>query len=710
MLRFMPDNLDSLLDRLDPEMRRIIEHPKSSVVIACPGAGKTSLLKYRFAYLISNGISPENIVLVTFSNRAANRLKREVIDVFKQLGYEGIIDKLQISTFHSLCVSVINESPETFGLKKHFSIYDETDQEKLISIIVRHLQKEWNPSIDYTIIDEYIKKISELKVSKCLSPIEAYDDILSDYLFPPLAEVYDLYELVLKHSNATDFDGLIVKVYNALGSEEFKNKFSHKFKHILVDEYQDFTLLQHILFLKLSKFSETFMVVGDPAQNIYSFRHASPKYLMDLANYTGDLVPNMIKSKPDVFYMNRTKRLTKDMVRAANNLLEKTFASPPYKILHQKEEEGKVAAYCFDTPEEEFKFVAKDIETKVKNGAFYSDIAILSRNRFILNKLANYLTMPYVKLFPEIVGYNKFHRSVEALISALKVIINPKDNLSWHKIYEEYVSGRRDEDDEVLTPKALDEYLMATVLRGDDKPFVKDPDFMFSRTKFSTSEQIFSFLDKWGIELVLSGQKKELLITRDSIVSIIENIAKFIRAPKEAVEHVKKLIDEVFNLHYSYYGTYPEFPEVVSALSVSSSYLEELLKAGREGQKIDRVHLLTIHGAKGLEFKHVYLIGMRDGNFPSELLILQDDPRRVDYTEEMKEERRVCFVGITRAKETLTLTFSKQQYSDHGWMDGESDEYDIACEEFKSRFISDMEIPVQTHGGCDDLDTMDLPF
>ncbi len=696
----MSDGSLDWLDSLEPEVRKIIEYPGSSVVIACPGAGKTSILKYRYAYLISNGISPENIVLVTFSNRSANRLKREVIDLLKQLGYEGIMDSVQISTFHSLCVNLMRQSPKTFGLDDNFSIYDETDQQKLISIVIRYLQREWDATLDEKFVGAYIRKISELKTGKCLLPEDAYYDPEEDQLFPSVAEVYELYEMALKNSNATDFDGLLVNVYNAIDSPYFIGKFGNRFKHILVDEYQDFTLLQHILFLKLSKLSETFMVVGDPAQSIYSFRYANHKYLLDLANNVGDLVPKMIKAKPNVFYMNKTKRLSKETVQIANNLMAKSQETSYYEMEPVRTDIGSVVCYCFESPEEEFEFVAMDIESKVQNGASYSDIAVISRNRYLIEKFIPYLKVPYVKLFPEIHRNDRIQQGVDALISALKVIVNPKDNLSWHKIYEEYVSGRKHEDDIVLTPKELDKYFMGAILRGDGKPFVLDPEFTFNRTKFSTSQQILNFLAKWGIELVLNGQKTELLTTPKTIIQIIEDIAELINSPEESVEHVKKLINEVFNLHYSYYGDYPEFSEVVSALALSGGYLEELLKSGKKGKKIDRVHLLTIHGAKGLEFKHVYLIGMRDDVIPGQRVIDEGS------IEGIEEERRVCFVGITRSKETLTLTLSKlSYYTDYLYYTGFED-----CSGTISRFISDMEIPIQRYDGYDDPNITILPF
>ena len=681
------------LDTIEPEMREIIEYPGSSVVIACPGAGKTSILKFRFAYLISRNVSPDNIVLVTFSNRAANRLKREVINLLKQLGYVGMVENIQISTFHSFCVNLIKQSPKTFGFDSHFSIYDDRDQKRLVSIILRYLQGEWNTNLDPKVIDRYIKKISEFKTSRCLPPEDAYYVYEKDDLQPTVAKVYDLYERALKSSNATDFDGLLVSVYNAIDSQDFKKKFGDRFKHILVDEYQDFTLLQHILFLKLAKFSETFMVVGDPAQSIYSFRHATHKYLLDLANYEGYLVPNMIKTKPKVFYLKKTKRLGKDVVRMANNLLNKSTIGSyyDYDLETAKEESGTVVCYCFNSPEEEFGFVAGDIQSKVESGVACSDIAVIARNRYILEKFIPYLNVQYVKLFPEIKKDSLIEKSVDALVSALKVIINPKDNLSWHKIYEAYVLGRKHDDDAVLTPKDLDEYFMRSILRGDDEPFVKDPDFMFTRTPMSTSEQIFNFLDKWGIKLLLGGQKVELLMTSNAIIQIIEEIAKFIHAPEEAVKYVRMLINEIFDLHHSYYGSYPEFPEVVSALALYGSYLEELLKAEKDGRRIDKVHLLTIHGAKGLEFKHVYLIGMRDDIIPGYRVIEQGS------VDDIEEERRVCFVGITRTKETLTLTFSRlPYYADYIYHLNYGE-----CSETKSRFVSDMEIPIQEFGRHD---------
>ena len=614
----------SLYDTLNEMQREAVFHTEGPLLIlAGAGSGKTRVLTHRTAYLIEEkGVNPYNILAITFTNKAAGEM-RERIDDLVGFGSESI----WVSTFHSTCVRILRRYIDRLGFENSFTIYDTDDQKTLMKEILKRLE------IDTKIYKEraFLNVISSAK-DELISPEEYALNAGMDFAKQKQATVYKEYQAMLRKNNALDFDDLIVKTVELLqNNEDILNNYQERFKYIMVDEYQDTNTAQFQLIKVLASKYENLCVVGDDDQSIYKFRGANIKNILEFEK---------IFSDARVIKLEQNYRSSQNILNAANGVIDNNLERKS-KVLWTSNEEGeKIAFRQFDSAYEESDFVVRDIKSKVENGEYgYGDCAILYRtnaqSRLFEERFVN-ANVPY-----KIVGGVNFYarKEIKDLLAYLKTIDNARDDLAVRRIINVPKRGIGATTLTRVADYALDNELsfynalklcddITTIKKAGTKirPFVNLIQKMRSKVAdLSVSQLLQDVIEETGYVSELEAEDTEEAQAR------IENIDELI---SKAVAYDQE-----------------ENPTL-------SGFLEEVaLVADIDGVEADKdyVVLMTLHSAKGLEFPKVYLAGLEDGIFPSYMTITSDDPMEVE------EERRLCYVGITRAMKELTITCAKQR-------------------------------------------------
>jgi len=615
----------SIYDSLNDKQREavfLVEGPL--LILAGAGSGKTRVLTHRIAYLIEEkGINPWNILAITFTNKAAGEM-RERVD--NQVGFGS--ESIWVSTFHSTCVRILRRYIDRLGFDTNFTIYDSDDQKTLMKDVCKRL------NIDTKIYKEkaLLGAISSAK-DELISPDSYIIKNMGDFNKKRIGEVYKEYQAQLIKNNALDFDDLIVKTVELFQScPDVLDSYQERFKYIMVDEYQDTNTAQFKLISLLAGKYQNLCVVGDDDQSIYKFRGANIGNILNFEK----VFPNARTIKLEQNY-----RSTQNILNAANNVI-KNNQGRKSKTLWTDNGEGKlIDLEQFMNAYEEAEYVAGDIASGVRNGDFeYKDCAILYRtnaqSRIFEEKflLAN---IPY-----KIVGGINFYarKEIKDLLAYLKTVDNAKDDIAVRRIInvpkrgigattlgrvQDYAASRDINFYEALKDAGQIPSLGRSAAKV--KPFVSFIQTLRSQMEYFTVKELLDeILEKTGYITELEAEGT------DEAQARIENIDEFIT----------KVV------------TYEEEEEAPTL----SGFLEEVaLVADIDSLEEDsnRVVLMTLHSAKGLEFPNVYLAGMEDGVFPSYMTIMSDDPT------EIEEERRLCYVGITRAMRHLTLTSAKQR-------------------------------------------------
>jgi len=615
----------SIYDSLNDKQREavfLVEGPL--LILAGAGSGKTRVLTHRIAYLIEEkGINPWNILAITFTNKAAGEM-RERVD--NQVGFGS--ESIWVSTFHSTCVRILRRYIDRLGFDTNFTIYDSDDQKTLMKDVCKRL------NIDTKIYKEkaLLGAISSAK-DELISPDSYIIKNMGDFNKKRIGEVYKEYQAQLIKNNALDFDDLIVKTVELFQScPDVLDSYQERFKYIMVDEYQDTNTAQFKLISLLAGKYQNLCVVGDDDQSIYKFRGANIGNILNFEK----VFPNARTIKLEQNY-----RSTQNILNAANNVI-KNNQGRKSKTLWTDNGEGKlIDLEQFMNAYEEAEYVAGDIASGVRNGDFeYKDCAILYRtnaqSRIFEEKflLAN---IPY-----KIVGGINFYarKEIKDLLAYLKTVDNAKDDIAVRRIInvpkrgigattlgrvQDYAASRDINFYEALKDAGQIPSLGRSAAKV--KPFVSFIQTLRSQMEYFTVKELLDeILEKTGYITELEAEGT------DEAQARIENIDEFIT----------KVV------------TYEEEEEAPTL----SGFLEEVaLVADMDSLEEDsnRVVLMTLHSAKGLEFPNVYLAGMEDGVFPSYMTIMSDDPT------EIEEERRLCYVGITRAMRHLTLTSAKQR-------------------------------------------------
>ncbi|MDY2812436.1 MAG: DNA helicase PcrA [Dorea sp.] len=620
----------SIYDTLNEQQKEAVLHTEGPLLIlAGAGSGKTRVLTHRIAYLIEEmGVNPWNILAITFTNKAAGEM-RERVDRLVGYGSESI----WVSTFHSMCVRILRRHISLLGYDTNFTIYDTDDQKTLMKDVCKLLQ------VDTKIYKEraLLSAISHAK-DELITPEEFRIQAEGDYSRRKIAEVYEEYEKQLKANNALDFDDLLVKTVQLFQTQkDVLEYYQERFRYIMVDEYQDTNTVQFELIHLLALKYRNLCVVGDDDQSIYKFRGANIKNILNFEQVFEDA---------KVIKLEQNYRSTGNILNAANAVIRNNRGRKDKTLWTDNGEGDKIQFRQFDTAFDEAEYIVGDIREHVEKGdATYHDHAILYRtnaqSRMFEEKFVT-ANIPY-----KIVGGINFYarREIKDLLAYLKTIDNGKDDLAVRRIInvpkrgigltsinrvQEYAAGH-----EIGFYEALQ---AADLIPGVGRGLAKLESFVAFIEHFKADAKDMSISDLMQEIIEETGYIEALQAETD---------------PEEAESRIEN-IDEL----RSKIAAYEEACEDQNEPATLSGFLEEVaLVADIDSldEETDYVVLMTLHSAKGLEFPHVYLAGMEDGLFPSYMTITADDP------DELEEERRLCYVGITRAEKELTLTCAKRR-------------------------------------------------
>lgn len=599
-------NLDSL-NKQQKEAVTTVEGPL--LVLAGAGSGKTRVLTTRVAYLLEEvGIAPEHILAITFTNKAAKEMKERIISMLGPIGYQ-----IQISTFHSFGLLILRENYEKLGYMKNFTILDSDDTLTVIKKIMKNMgldPKEYNPRA--------IKnKISGAK-NELLSPVE-YERFAQTDFEEKVVEIYTRYEQKLKQNDSVDFDDLLLLPITLFRKyPEILKQYQDRFQYILVDEYQDTNEAQYILIKMISAKYRNICVVGDNDQSIYSFRGANYRNIL---NFEKDY------KNPKVIMLEENYRSTKTILNAANGVIQNNKKRKDKKLWTQNEEGTKIRYHRALDEKDEANYVMNEILKLFDQHVRPEDIAILYRTNAQSRNMEETLlreNIPY-KVVGSFYFYNR--KEIKDLIAYLRLIYNQRDDVSLLRIINSPKRGIGAKTIENLTKKA--EMEGKSIFEVIDSG--KELTFKHMIEDLIIKEQNLSLTELVEEVLIKSGMKQELVNEKTMEADIrLENLEEF------------KTITR-------------SFEENNGIVSLEEFLMEISLVADVEEHKNQGqvVTLMTVHSAKGLEFDYVFLIGMEEGLFPHNNSFM--DP------EELEEERRLCYVAITRAKKSLWLVNARRR-------------------------------------------------
>ncbi len=613
-------------DSLNNMQQEAVYHTEGPLlVLAGAGSGKTRVLTHRIAYLIEEKkVNPWNILAITFTNKAAQEM-RERVDKIVGFGSESI----WVSTFHSTCVRILRRYIERLGFDNHFTIYDTDDQKTVLKDVCKRMNLDSKTFKENALL----KAISNAK-DELISPDEfrLNASASGDWREQVIARVYEGYQKQLRLSNALDFDDLIVKTVELFQNcPDVLNSYQERFKYIMIDEYQDTNTVQFKFVSLLASKYKNLCVVGDDDQSIYKFRGANIGNILGFEN---------VFPQAKVIKLEQNYRSTKNILNAANEVIQNNAGRKEKSLWTENEEGQLIQLRQFQNGFEEAEYIAGDIASKVRNEIYeYKDSAILYRtnaqSRLFEEKflMAN---IPY-----KIVGGVNFYarKEIKDLLAYLKTIDNGRDDVAVRRIINvpkrgiglttiSKVQEYADEMESTFYDALKDEELKAILGRIFSKltAFVDFIQRLRSQVQYLTvAELLNKILDETGYVDELKAEDTE--------------------ESKARIENIGELISKAASYDANTQGTLSGFLEEVALIADIDT-----VEAGD-----NKVLLMTLHSAKGLEFPNVYLAGMEDGIFPSYMTISSDDIM------ELEEERRLCYVGITRAMKELTMTAAQQR-------------------------------------------------
>ena len=619
----------SIYDTLNDKQQESVYNTEGPLLIlAGAGSGKTRVLTHRVAYLIEEkGVNPWNILAITFTNKAAREM-RERVDQLVEYGAESI----WVSTFHSLCVRILRRHIGLLGYDTNFTIYDSDDQKTLMKEICRLL------NIDTKIYKErmLLSAVSHAK-DELITPEELMLEAGGDYGSRKVAEDYAEYEKQLRANNALDFDDLLVKTVQLFQTQaDVLEHYQERFRYIMVDEYQDTNFVQFELIRLLSSRYRNLCVVGDDDQSIYKFRGADIKNILNFEKVFEDA---------SVVKLEQNYRSTSNILNAANAVIKNNKGRKEKALWTENGDGEQIGLRQFDTAYDEAEYIADDIKERVNQGdGEYHDHAILYRtnaqSRIFEEKFVT-ANIPY-----KIIGGINFYarREIKDLLSYLKTVDNGRDDLAVRRIVNVPRRGiGLTSINRVQEYAAEHEIGFYGALRAADLI----PNIGRGAQKLESFVALIEHFRTDAKDLSVSDLMKEIIEETGYIDSLEADDAEDAKA---RIENIDELLSKI--------AAYEEACADSDIPVTLSGFLEEVaLVADIDSldESSDYVMLMTLHSAKGLEFPRVYLAGMEDGIFPSYLTITSDDPEGVE------EERRLCYVGITRAKEELMLTYARRR-------------------------------------------------
>lgn len=571
----------SLLNDLNPQQREAVLHTDGPMIIlAGAGSGKTRVLTYKVMYLmLEKGISPEEILMVTFTNKAAQEMKERMMKFFSSIHNEGPSSQPFVATFHSLCARILRIDGEQIGISKRFVIYDDSDQQEAVKEAMNKLlisPKDFKPT-------SVLATISQAKNELIYE--DEYATFARGLFQQTVAKIYPLYQRILKENDALDFDDLILQTIKLFKQNpDLLKKYQDRFRYILIDEYQDTNRAQYVLSKLLAGERKNICVVGDFSQSIYSWRGADYRNLM---KFTNDF------PQTKTFSLSQNYRSTQKILDAASAVISKNTSHPVLKLWTENSEGESIEIYEATNEQDEADFIIRSL---ISLGVSrLSDVAVLYRTNAqsrVVEEAFLHHGIPY-----RLVGGTRFYerKEIKDVLSYLRHTANPKETISLKRL-EKLGKGRL---------KKFFEYLDRQD-NVDDIPTIEILDSVLSATDY----------------LELYDEKDEEDRAR------LENI-KELRSVALAFPNITEFLENVALVEQEYTSGPKE-------------------KANKQG-----VTLMTLHAAKGLEFPIVFMIGMEEGLFPHSRALMDKH--------ELEEERRLCYVGMTRAKEKLFLTHARRR-------------------------------------------------
>ena len=615
----------SIYDSLNEEQKKGVFTTEGPVLLlAGAGSGKTRVLTHRIAYLIDElGVNSYHIMAITFTNKAAGEMKERV----ERLVGMGA-DSIWVTTFHSTCVRILRRFADRLGYDNSFTIYDTDDQKSVMKDVCKHLQIDTKQMKERTILSAISSAKNELV------GVQEYEtQAMGDFRKQKVAAAYREYQNILKKNNAMDFDDLIMNAVELFKAcPDVLEYYQKRFQYIMVDEYQDTNTAQFRLIRLLAEGSRNICVVGDDDQSIYKFRGANIRNILDFEKYYPEAV---------VIRLEQNYRSTQNVLDAANAVIRNNVGRKSKTLWTDKGAGNRIHYRQFDNAYEEAEFIADDISRKIKDGIVEAgECAVLFRTNAQARLLEERFVVEGIPY--DVVGGTNFYarREIKDLLSYLKTVDNARDDLAVKRIINVPKRGIG-----AATIAKVDDYAQmheisfyealchADEIQGLGKAEAKIRPFVNMIQVFRSRLSYYS----------LKELMHDILDTTNYINEM--DVDDEIEA-QSRIDNIDELINKIV--------AYEEANDEPSL----SAFLEEVALVAdidRLSEDDNRVLLMTLHSAKGLEFSHVYLAGMEDGIFPSYMTIASDDPA------EIEEERRLAYVGITRAKDDLTLCYAKMR-------------------------------------------------
>ncbi|MEJ7442611.1 DNA helicase PcrA [Staphylococcus warneri] len=611
--------MNSLVKNMNAEQSEAVRTTEGPLLImAGAGSGKTRVLTHRIAYLLDEkDVSPYNILAITFTNKAAKEMKARVEQL---VGEEAQV--IWMSTFHSMCVRILRRDADRIGIERNFTIIDPTDQKSVIKDVLK------NENIDSKRFEPrmFIGAISNLK-NELKTPEDAQKEA-NDYHSQMVATVYKGYQRQLSRNEALDFDDLIMTTINLFERvPEALEYYQNKFQYIHVDEYQDTNKAQYTLIKLLANKFKNLCVVGDSDQSIYGWRGAD---IQNILSFEEDY--------PDAktIFLEQNYRSTKTILNAANEVIKNNTERKPKGLWTANTGGDKINYYEATTERDEAEYVVREIMKHQRNGKKYSDMAILYRTNAqsrVLEETFMKSNIPYT-----MVGGQKFYdrKEIKDLLSYLRVIANSNDDISLQRIINVPKRGVGPSSVEKIQTYAVQNNISMFDALGEvdfiglSKKVTQECIAFYEMIQNLIKEQEFLEISEIVEEVLVKSGYRDMLDREQTLESRsrLENLDEFMSVPKDYEENTPLEEQSLINF--------------LTDLSLVADIDEADTESG--------VTLMTMHSAKGLEFPIVFIMGMEESLFPHIRAIKSDDDH------EMEEERRICYVAITRAEETLYIT------------------------------------------------------
>lgn len=648
--------MEEYLNQLNESQREaVIYNEGPSLVIAGAGSGKTRVLTYKIAYLVHLGLAPQSILALTFTNKAAREMKERIASITG----EQTARRLWMGTFHSIFSRILRYEAEHIGYPSNFTIYDTTDSKSLLKAIMKEMQlddKVYRPGMVQSRISNAKNALVTWKAYEQSKELMQHD---IDSKVPLLREIYKRYQNRCQQAGAMDFDDLLLQT-NILFRDhpQVLEKYRSFFQFVLVDEYQDTNFAQHLIVQKLCEQHRRICVVGDDAQSIYSFRGANIDNILQFKNqYPGCRI----------FKLERNYRSTQNIVNAANSLIHKNKEQIQKNVYSEKEEGSKVRVSASYSDYEEGYAVASAInDMRLRRDYDYADFAILYRTNAqsrILEEALRKRGIPY-KIYGGLSFYQR--KEIKDIISYFRLIVNPHDEEAFKRVINYPSRGIGDTTVGKLISAATENNVSLWTVLNAPIDYALPINSGTAKKLTDFREMMERFMEQ---NIRLSAEELAAIVVKESgLVSAlfqdrsVEGISK-----QENLQELLKGIAEFCELRRE---------EGVEQVSLADFLSEVSLLTDQDNDKdeqANKVTMMTVHAAKGLEFRNVFVVGLEEDLFPSQMS--KDNPRAVE------EERRLFYVAITRAEENCVLTYAKSRFRN-----GQS----AMCS--PSRFLKDIDV------------------